>query len=114
MTSKRLRRPTGTAIVGIFEAGLARRWLRLESRSYESNSRLASNARYLSALGEDHLDWSAGFVAEVMTGRPSEWQLGRPMRPAVHTVISSAGPAGQGSLRDSAPLRVLAKPPASP
>ena len=29
-------------------------------------------------------------------------------------VISSDGPAGQGSLRDSALLRVLAKPSASP
>jgi hypothetical protein len=66
MTSKRLRRPTGTANVGILEAGLARSWLRLKSRSYESHSRLASNAHYLSALGEVHLDWSAGFVAEVV------------------------------------------------
>ena len=34
--------------------------------------------------------------------------------PAIRIVIISASPVGQGSLRDSAPLRVLAKPSASP
>lgn len=46
--------------------------------------------------------------------RKKEPHVGRPIRPASHIVISSAGPDGQGSLRDSALLRVLAKPAASP